>query len=107
MKDLYETLSNRFGNTLALINLLLIAFNASGLTLKLGLFAWVKFAFLVSVPARLASALLFGEPLLSYWANRQSLTEFTLPTLILVYLQWVLIGCIAQKLSRAFQPPVF
>jgi len=103
MKEMYETLSNRLGNALALANLTLIALNSSGLTLKLGLFTWIKFAFLLSIPARLGSAILFSEPLLPYWSNPRSLIQFSFGTLVLVYLQWVMIGFIAQRLARAIQ----
>src|SRR5690348_17142642 len=103
-KTIGEIFSNKLGNVLALGHLTLIALNSSGLTLSYGLIFWIKFAFLISIPARLASALLFGEPLLPYWASAVAFTKFTFITLLFIYLQWIVIGWMTGKISRAIQP---
>lgn len=100
----YEVIANRLGNVLALINLFLIALHSSGVTERLGLTNMFRLSFLVSVPSRLASAILFNERLLPYSSNPAALTKYSLATLALIYFQWVTIGWMAQKISRTIQP---
>jgi hypothetical protein len=104
--SVHEVLRNRLGNDLAIGNLSLIALNASGLTMSLGLLTWIKFAFLVSVPARIMSALVFSEPLVPWWTGPAALIKFSLSTLLFVYLQWVLIGWLTKKIAYAIKPPL-
>lgn len=100
----YEACTNRLGNALALINLFLIALHASGTSEWLGLTNLIRLSFLLSVPSRIASAVLFNERLVSYWSFSSSLTKYSLITLVFIYFQWVTIGWLAQKISRAVQP---
>jgi len=104
--SVHEVLRNRLGNDLAIGNLSLIALNASGLTMSLGLLTWIKFAFLVSVPARIMSSLVFSEPLVPWWTGPAALIKFSLSTLLFVYLQWVLIGWLTKKIAYAIKPPL-
>jgi len=92
--------SNRLGNCLAISHLSLIAINASGL----GLITWIKYSFAVNVPARIAAAVVFGEPLLPYWSSPTLLSKFGLFTILFVYLQWISIGWLTVKISKAIQP---
>ena len=92
--------SNRLGNVLAISHLSLIAVNASGL----GLIPWIKYSFAVNVPARIAAALIFGVPLLPYSSGPILLSKFGLFSLLFVYLQWISIGWLTVKISKAIQP---
>jgi hypothetical protein len=92
--------TNRLGNVLAISHLSLIAVNASGY----GLITWIKYSFAVNVPARIAAAVVFGEPLMPYWSSPTLLSKFGLFSLLCVYLQWISIGWITDKISKAIQP---
>ena len=97
-------MANRLGNVLALLNLFLMALHASGISERLGLINMIRLSFLVSVPSRLAAAVIFNERLLPYWSSSSSLAKYSLITLTLIYFQWVTVGWMAQKISRAVQP---
>jgi hypothetical protein len=105
-KLFYEVITHRLGNVLALIDLFLIALHSSGISERLGLVNMIRLSFLLSVPSRLASAVIFNERLLPYWSLPSSLAKYSFIALVLIYFQWVTIGWIAQKISRAIQPMV-
>jgi hypothetical protein len=106
-RSIYEILTNRLGNALALINLFLITLHASGISERLGLTNLIRLSFLVSVPSRIAAGVLFNERLLPYWSFPSSLAKYSLITLTLIYFQWVTIGWLAQKISAKVQPRCF
>jgi hypothetical protein len=106
-KLFYEVITNKFGNALALVNLVLIAMHTSGISERLGLFNMIRLSFLVSVPSRLAAVVIFNERLLAYWSSPSSMAKYSLVTLVLIYFQWVTVGWMAQKISRAVQPICF
>jgi hypothetical protein len=101
---IHELFTNRSGNILAIGNLVLIAINASGTTASLGLTSLIRFSFLVNVPARLASLIVFGNSLVPNAAWQSRLSGYAFGTLIFVYLQWICIGWSARKISQAIQP---
>ena len=103
-KVLCEIFSNRLGNTLAIANFVLIAINSSGITMWFGLRTWILFSGLISVPARIASAIFFGNPLIPYDRGPAGVPYFALGTLVFIYLQWITIGWIARKISQSIQP---
>lgn len=103
-KLFYAVITNRLGNVLALINLFLIAVHSAGVSERLGLINMIRFSFLLSVPARVASAVIFNERLLPYWSFPSSLAKYSLATLFLIYFQWVTIGWMARKISNSIQP---
>lgn len=96
--------TNTLGNTLAIVNLILITMNGSGATRLLGLDRLVDatyFAvFFANIPARLGS-LIFSEFLLY---SRSGITGdpnlYSLQELVFVYLQWVVIGAIATVIAN-------
>jgi len=106
-KLFYEVITNRLGNVLALFNLFLIALHASGVSERMGLINMIRLSYLVSVPSRLAAAVVFNETLLPYWSSTSPLAKYSLITLTLIYFQWVTVGWMAQKIARAIQPDCF
>jgi hypothetical protein len=96
---LCEMFSNRLGNVLAISHLSLIAVNASGL----GLIPWIKYSFAVNVPASIAAAVVFGERIMPYWSSPTLSIKFGLFSLLFVYLQWISIGWLTVKISKAIQ----
>lgn len=105
-KIFYEIVTNKLGNALALINLAIIAANATGSSDGVFSPTLVRLSFLVNVPSRVASAVIFSDRLLPYWSNPASLVKYSLLTLVFVYLQWVTIGWVTQRISRMIQPCV-
>jgi hypothetical protein len=103
-KIIYEILTNRLGNALAIGNFVLIAINASGFTAWLGLNAWTRFSFLINLPARIASVVILGNSFLLDGPWKSRFLYYTFGTLLFAYLQWIGIGWIAGKISRAIQP---
>ena len=103
-KLFYDVVTNRLGNVLALINLFLIGLHTSGISERLGLINMIRLSYLVSVPANVGAAIIFNERLLPYWSLPSSLAKYSLPTLLLIYFQWITIGWMTQKISRAIQP---
>ena len=71
---------------------------------KLGLITWIKYSFAVNVPARIAAADVFGEPLLPYWSSPTLLSKFGLFSILFVYLQWISIGWITVRIAKAIEP---
>jgi len=106
-KLFYEVIANRLGNVLACINLFLVAMHASGLSEWLGLTNLVRVSFLVSVPSRLVSAIVFNERLIPYWSSPSLLPKYTFISLVLIYFQWVSIGWMTQKISRTIRPSYY
>jgi len=102
-----EVIANRLGNVLACINLFLVAMHASGLSEWLGLTNLVRVSFLVSVPSRLVSAIVFNERLIPYWSSPSLLSKYTFISLVLIYFQWVSIGWMTQKISRTIRPSYY
>ena len=94
--------TNRLGNILAISHLSLIAINASGL----GLITWIKYSFAVNVPARLAAAIVVGDPLVPYCSSPALLSKFGLFSLLFVYLQWLFIGWVTVKIANAIGPTI-
>lgn len=104
MKDLLcEVVTNKLGNVLALINLSLIALHAAGVSEQLGLVNLIRLSFLVNVPSRLMSAILFNDRLMPYWTAPSTLAKYSLISLVFIYFQWTAIGWITQRISRAIQ----
>ena len=103
-KIAYEIFTNRLGNILAISNLALIAFNASGMALKLGLFSWMFLSFLVNLPAQIASAILVSNSPVWYYQMLSGTPHYAVSTLVFVYLQWVGIGWLSRKISESIQP---
>lgn len=83
-KIFYDVVTNRLGNVLALINLILVALHASGISERPGLINVIRLSFLVSVPSRVASAVIFNESLLPYWSSPTSLAKYSLITTVLI-----------------------
>jgi len=105
MKELlYEVVTNKLGNALALINLSLIAFHSSGVSEQFGFVNLIRLSFLANVPSRLASAIMFNDRLMPYWTSPATLAKYSLVSIVFVYFQWTVIGWITQKISRAIQP---
>jgi len=105
MKELfYEVVTNKLGNALALINLSLIALHAAGVSEQLGLLNLIRLSFLVNVPSRLASVILFNDRLMPYWTAPATLAKYSLMSIVFIYFQWAAIGWITQRISRAIQP---
>ena len=105
MKELlYEVVTNKLGNVLALIDLSLIALHAAGVSEQLGFTNLIRLSFLVNVPSRLASATIFNDRLMPYWTSPAALAKYSLASLVFAYFQWTVIGWITQKISRAIQP---
>jgi len=103
-KLFYDLITNRLGNVLALINLFLVGLHASGISERLGLINMIRLSYVLSVPARVGSAIIFNERLVPYWSLPSSLGKYSLLTLLLIYFQWVTIGWMTQKISRTIQP---
>lgn len=91
--------TNRLGNTLAIVNFVLMALNGSGVTRILGTDGLYLPVFLANLPARTASLLLslflFGEPRF----GRSIVESYSLQDLGFVYLQWVVIGAAATSIA--------
>jgi len=105
MKELlYEVVTNKLGNVLALIDLSLIALHAAGVSEQLGFTNLIRLSFLVNVPSRLASVVLLNDHLLPYWTAPATLAKYSLVSIVFVYFQWTVIGWITQKISTAIQP---
>lgn len=96
--------TNRFGLILAIINLALITFVRSGGAALLGMEQFKNQVFMMNLPARLVSVIFTGlvfEPMRP--GNRSFLTYYPLDMVILVFLQWLLIGWLAQKIAKAIR----
>lgn len=91
--------TNRLGNTLAIVNFVLMALNGSGVTRILGPDGLYSPVFLVNLPARTASLLLslflYGEPR----SGRSIVETYSLQDLGFVYLQWAVIGALATPIA--------
>jgi hypothetical protein len=95
--------TNRFGLTLAIANLALIAFSRSGIFSLLGLENSEAMVFLVNMPARLVS-MIFTSLFIGRVTSRFSDVDFfTLDMLIFVFLQWLFVGWLAQAISKAIR----
>jgi len=101
---IYEVFSNRLGNVLAISNIVFIAITASGALTWLGLKSWIFASFLVDLPAQIASAIVFSNPLIPFYRWPTGPQYYSIGTLIFIYFQWLAIGWIAGKISRAIQP---
>jgi len=91
--------TNPLGNTLAIINFVLIALNGSGVMRIFGADGLYSPVFLANIPARIASVVfslfLSGEPRF----GRSVVESYSLQDLGFVYLQWVVIGSIATSIA--------
>lgn len=95
--------TNRFGLMLAIANLTLIAFSRSRIFSVLGMENSEALVFLVNMPARLVS-MIFTELFLGRVTSRFSDVDFfTLDMLIFVFLQWLVVGWLAQRIARAIR----
>lgn len=93
--------TNRFGLILAITNLVLIAFSRSRALSLLGMHGSEAMVFLVNMPARVVSMIfsaLFLVPVTSRYSN---VDYFTLDMLVFVFLQWLFIGWLAQRIAKA------
>lgn len=91
--------TNRLGNTLAIINFVMIALNRSGVTNILFRDGLAFPVFIANLPARIVSVMvslvLFGDP--RY--GRSVVESYSLQDLGFVYLQWVMIGAAATSIA--------
>ena len=95
--------TNRFGMILAITNLVLIAFSRSRVFSLLGLENSEAMVFLVNMPARLVS-MIFTTLFIGRVTSRFSdIDFFTLDMLIFVFLQWLVVGWLAQRIARAIR----
>lgn len=94
--------TNRFGLTLAIINLAIITFVRSGAATLLGMEQFKNLVFMVNLPARVISVMFTAAVFEPMWPGGGSyITYYPLDMLILVFLQWLFIGWLAQKIASA------
>jgi|GEM_PF-2023222 len=97
--------TNTLGNTLAIVNLVLITMNLSGTFRLLGLDrlgdAFYFAVFFANIPARIASAIVSLITTYPRYGTGSNLNHYSLQELFFVYLQWVVIGAIASVIAKS------
>lgn len=100
-KFIKSFLTNRLGLFFAIANLFVITINRSGISGLLGLDNFVIFSFILNLPARIASTILFEVIL---FPKRQftkfDLNYYSLEMLIFVIFQWIFIGWLATIIAK-------
>jgi hypothetical protein len=104
---IHSFFSNRLGNVLAIINFSLLGISQSGVVPMWPVLRRLpKLLFLVNLPARMAPASILWiiVPDVRHSAL-EPVTGDGFDVLLLMYLQWLLIGWLAHKIACAIQPP--
>ena len=107
MQDFIKSFfSNRIGKYLAVTNFLLIAVSRSEIIRFLEIENLKTLAFLLNLPARIVTSVLFynfftPEKRLIIFLDKD---VYPLEMLVFVFLQWLFIGWLVQTIARAVRP---
>ena len=95
--------TNRFGNTLAILNFVLIAFNSAGISQALGAHGLFSIAVSINMPAHIFAAIASELLTLDYFGILSGRTVYSMFDLGFIYLQWVVIGSLSCVIADAIR----